>query len=42
VKTVRIETKDTIIDGAFVSDKVGDIRFINFDNLKKYEGKEEE
>lgn len=39
---VSFETKDHFIDGVFLSDKVGDIRFINFDNLKKYEGKEED
>lgn len=29
-----------MIEGVLVSDKAGDIRFINFDNLKKYDNKE--
>lgn len=40
--TVNIETKEQKIDGVFVADKVGDIRFLNFDNFKKYENKEED
>lgn len=36
------ETKDHFIDGVFISDKVGDIRFINYENLKKFEGKDED
>ena len=34
-KTPMIETKDQIIEGVMMSDKVGEVRFVNIDNVIK-------
>ena len=32
---VAIENKEQIIDGVMIADKVGEVKFINYDNLLK-------